>query len=591
MFVRNGERIIASLAIAAAFCGSAGAATEWVRLTTPHFELITTAGEKKGRETIQYFETVRQFFIDSGMVKHAPATPVRIIGFRNEKEYRPYAVNQVATAYYAGGPEHDYIVMSTLSLEQYPVAVHEYVHLLVRHSGVTLPIWMNEGMAELFSTLQPYGKKVAFGMPIRGRIFEAREERFIDLRALTTAGHDSNLYNEKAHAGMFYDESWALMHMLCVTTEYRPKSGAFIKAVGGGQTAEAAFAAVYGKSIDEVQNELLRYIRGEDFKSLVASVQLDKSAEEPDVQPMDAWDANLALAEVMCSLAGQDQTGRRMLEQLTAEQPKRPEPWAMLGDLALRGRGMDDALGSYAKAAELGSKDAEMYLHYGILLHNHGSPQASLDALRKSADLNPANPETHFYLLFAYMDKGDYKMAMSEALQVKHLDPARAFSFYRATAYAEYRLGDAKQARDLATAARRFANTPADNAELDNLVDAIDKRDKPAAQGRLRELPATAAQTAEAEAVPVQTHLPRIEGTLEAVVCNGGTAQLELNAGGKTVRLLVDRPQAVRITNAGGGGVDFDCGKQKSRPVAVEYEEHPDSATKTIGRVRGIEFR
>ncbi len=589
MVVRNAEQMIATLAIAAAFSTSAGASTEWVRLTTPHFELITTAGEKKGREAIQYFETVRQFFIDSGIVKHPPATPVRIIAFRNEKEYHPYAVNQVAMAYYAGGPEHDYIVMSTLSSEHYPVAVHEYVHLLVRHSGLTLPVWMNEGMAELFSTLQPYGKKVAFGMPIRGRIFEARQERFIDLRTLTTAGHDSSLYNEKAHVGMFYDESWALMHMLCVTTDYRPKSGAFLKAVAEGQSAEAAFASVYGKSIDEVQKELESYIRGEDFKSLVVPVQLDKSAEEPDVQPMDVWDANLALAEVMCSLAGQAEAGRKMLEQLTVEQPNRPEPWGMLGDLALRGRGMDEALRSYAKASELGSKDAEMYLHYAVLLHNHGSLDASLKALRKSVELDPANPETHYYLLFAYMDKGDYKLAVSEALQVKHLEPTRAFSFYRATAYAEYRLGDSKQARDLANAARRYADTPADNVELDNLVAAIDKRDKPA-RGSMMELPPTTAQTAESAAVPVQTHLPRIEGTLEAVVCKGASAQLEVNAGGKTVRLLVDRPQSVRVTNS-GGGVDFECGKQKSRPVTVEYEERQDSATQTIGLVRGIEFR
>jgi hypothetical protein len=47
----------------------------------------------------------------------------------------------------------------------------------------------------------------------------------------------------------------------------------------------------------------------------------------------------------------------------------------------------------------------------------------------------------------------------------------------------------------------------------------------------------------------------------------------------------------VRITNAAGGSVDFTCGKQPGRPVIVEYQNRPDAETKTIGVVRGIEFR
>ena len=39
------------------------AADQWLRLTTPHFELFTTSGEKRGRETILHFEQVRSFFL------------------------------------------------------------------------------------------------------------------------------------------------------------------------------------------------------------------------------------------------------------------------------------------------------------------------------------------------------------------------------------------------------------------------------------------------------------------------------------------------------------------------------------------------
>ena len=38
------------------------AAEQWLKIKSSNFELFTTAGEKKGRETILYFEQVRSLF-------------------------------------------------------------------------------------------------------------------------------------------------------------------------------------------------------------------------------------------------------------------------------------------------------------------------------------------------------------------------------------------------------------------------------------------------------------------------------------------------------------------------------------------------
>ena len=135
--------------------GFARAAEQWLRLTTPHFEMLTTAGEKKGREGILYFENVRQFFVDAKIAPDLPGKRVRIVAFRSDKEFRPYSPNEFAAAFYAGGADNDYIVLSQIGLPYYPVAVHEYTHLLLRHGTVNLPIWLNEGLAEVFSTLAP----------------------------------------------------------------------------------------------------------------------------------------------------------------------------------------------------------------------------------------------------------------------------------------------------------------------------------------------------------------------------------------------------------------------------------------------------
>src|SRR5258708_3711981 len=130
-------------------------AEQWVKLTTPNFELYTTAGEKKGREAILYFEQVRSFFLQASESKRVSEFPVRIVAFRGEKQYQPYRINEFATAYFTRGRDRDYIVMQDVLSEHYPTAIHEYTHLILRHSGITPPPWLNAGLAELYSTLRP----------------------------------------------------------------------------------------------------------------------------------------------------------------------------------------------------------------------------------------------------------------------------------------------------------------------------------------------------------------------------------------------------------------------------------------------------
>ena len=207
-----------------------GAADQWVKLATPNFELYTTAGEKKGREAILYFEQVRSFFLEASASKRVSEFPVRIVAFRGEKQYQPYRLNEFATAYYTRGRNRDYIVMQDISSEHYPVAIHEYAHLIIEHSGLNPPPWLNEGLAELYSTLTPVGKKAALGDIIPGRTQTLQNGKWIPLDALTSADRQSPLYNERDRAGMFYAESWALTHMLFFSPDYRPNFPKFLVA-------------------------------------------------------------------------------------------------------------------------------------------------------------------------------------------------------------------------------------------------------------------------------------------------------------------------------------------------------------------------
>src|SRR6202020_41490 len=100
---------------AAAF--PAGSSDEWVHLITPHFEIYTTAGEKKGRDAVLYFEQVRSFVTEITHAAWNQPVPVRIVAFRSEKQFRPYAPNGAAAAWFAATQSRDYIVMEDAESE------------------------------------------------------------------------------------------------------------------------------------------------------------------------------------------------------------------------------------------------------------------------------------------------------------------------------------------------------------------------------------------------------------------------------------------------------------------------------------------
>src|SRR5271166_5577645 len=82
------------------------AETHWTRITSPNFELYTTAGERSARDTLRFFEQVHDFFAQNISPGSDKAPPVRIVAFNSMKEYEPYRINEIAVAYYQATADH-----------------------------------------------------------------------------------------------------------------------------------------------------------------------------------------------------------------------------------------------------------------------------------------------------------------------------------------------------------------------------------------------------------------------------------------------------------------------------------------------------
>ena len=585
-----------------------GAPAQWVKLETPHFELYTTAGEKKGREAILYFEQVRSFFLQTSPSKHVPEFPVRIVAFRSESQYRPYRMNESAVAYYAPGRNRDYIVMEEISSEHYPAAIHEYTHLIVKHAGLKLPVWLNEGWADLYSSLTPKGNKAEVGVLLPGRVQTLLNTKWLPLDVLASVDHNSPMYNERDKAGIFYAESWLLVHMLSLSPEYRADFTKFILALANGQDTVQSFQSVYGKDLKVVAGDLNRYIKGGQFFAAVFDVKLEKSAEDPNVSDVTSFDAGLLLADLL-SMVHKPEEARVAYGQLAQENPGQPEVQEALGYMEWHSGNRESARQYFSQAFASGTKSAQMCYDYAMLeSQTAAGGKSAIPILRRAVELKPDYVAARLQLGLLLTSERSYSEALDQLHQIKKIEPEQAPAYFLALAYSDLNTDRKDEARKNAESAKKWAKAPRDSEQADSLLRYLDESkasptraasaqpepltdpDRPALRHR-PEPGMDVHETAHRNPfVKQDDQIGHVEGVADRLECDGQAARFYILVGKTRMVFEIPDPSSVLIKHSGEAHHDFNCGVQKPFPVAVDYAVKPDAKKGTAGIVRELDF-
>ena len=180
----------------------AQAVPSWTYAASDHFEVYTTSGEARAREALTHYEGVHAFFSRHLKLSSGRLPVARLIVFSNDREFAPYRPNEFAMAFYQSGPTRDFIVMRSLDRDSATTVVHEYAHLMFRHSGAMYPIWLGEGLADYYSTLRIERGHALLGIPPLGRLRPlARGAKLLPLDRLFAIDRDSTEYNSARTCG------------------------------------------------------------------------------------------------------------------------------------------------------------------------------------------------------------------------------------------------------------------------------------------------------------------------------------------------------------------------------------------------------
>jgi len=341
----------------------------WTRLLTEHFTFIGDASERDIREAAQrmeHFSTV----LKTVMTNAGEGTPVPtvVVVFADEKSFTPFKplyqgkpLERIA-GYFQPGEASNYITMLQAQEDHaLRIAFHEYTHAVTANTLSNLPVWLMEGLAQFYEMTEDRsgGRRALIGVVPPEHLATLRQMEFMPLDALMAVDHASPTYNEGDRRGLFYAESWAVVHYL--TLGSRARSGQltnYLTLLASGTPQREAFRQAFQTDPKTLEREVREYVR------LFAFPAVDLTVGERDdrmggrTERLQEWEAQSYLGDLLAHISSRKDDARTYLERLTTAHPESARALSALGGLYVRDGKDDEGLALLERAAAGAPNDA-----------------------------------------------------------------------------------------------------------------------------------------------------------------------------------------------------------------------------------------
>jgi len=544
--------------IVATLCTRAfGAEAKWWSAGAEGYEVVTDAGA--GTAAKMALRTAHMRELLGGPVK---TLPLRVVLLQSEGLFSRLRPSATAGGYYQSSADADWIVVQWGRPDSERALSHEMVHAFLEHKGPRRPLWLEEGLAEFYSTAALEGGAWTIGRPIPAHVQILNRSAWLGEREFFEAAPDSALRDEGSRVGRFYAQSWAVVHYLLTTPGVREKTPALFSALSDG----IAFARACESVMGQRQGMLLEMARQSVERGRFVTARIRAGAAGADGGPATAM-VEEAVNRVLVDAA------------LAAEKPDVAQQFAQApqqkGLLALAAGDREAAERWFREAVAAGSREAAPYFELAMLLREAKREPAQVEELlRKAIVRNPNHAEAHFLLGLRAAANGDREGAVEYYQTAARILPRQA-TFWHALALELSRAGRLAEAGHAAVRCRQAARNGAERemaAALEHLV-AGERRPAAAPASKVYVPESWQGLRGDAEA----------SGRLVSFDCMGQPPVAHVVAGNERLALRVAQPDAIRISGTGAARHTFVCGDQDVA-VRVEFKRETKELT-------AIEFR
>lgn len=613
---------------------SALAKDTWVSVRSKNFFLVGNAGEKEVRQVAtrleQFHEVFARLFPRTTFTSPIPTT---VVVFKSDSSYKPFkpVVDGKALAvsgYFQSGSDVNYITLTTEKRQENPYAVifHEYVHLLVNNSlgRTSIPTWFNEGLAEYYSTFDiEDDQEIHLGRLINSHIHLLRNSQLIPLDKLFAVDYYALERNKHDARGLFYAQSWALIHYLIRGNDGKRarQLGIFLDQLRQNIPPEKAFRQAFQTDYAVMQRELKDYLQRHSLYTQIVTLKqkIALSAEMKTASITDA-EAQAFLGDLLFHIR-RPADAKTKLEQALALDPKLAMAHASLGMVLMQEKKFSEAKEHLQQAVAGNSTNYLAHYYYAYTLSRefmtegqtvHEYPAESARRMRaelvRAIELKPDFPESYHLLAFVNLVTGEQ---LDESIvMIKRavaLSPgSEDFLFVLAQLYT--RKQDIEGARAVleplaATGANPQIRTRARSmlASISSMQEAM-ARFRPGKGERAADV-VVDQQTDVVTNYDPSSHLRealrkpepgerQVQGMLVRIDCGAKGIIFTLKSGDGLLRLKTASFEEIDMTTfAPDVAGEITCGVRKpENAVVVSYLPGDDARARTGGTMRSLEF-
>jgi len=384
----------------------------WTTLTIDELTVYSSADDATTRSVASDLVRLRGALSVVTKLKVRSPLPTRVFIFGDRRSFAQYCDAALGrsdnmTGLFLSDRDGNHVLIAGNAAGVDRVVYHELTHYFLRNTVSShVPLWFNEGLAEFYSTFSGSKDTVDVGRPIEDHIAWLRTQTLIPLKDLFAITHDSKEYHEGNRQGVFYAESWALVHYLMIgNPERRDQLGTYIGLIAGGKSIDDAFHMAFHGSYDDLERELRKYIRAFSMSYIRYTMADLMTVAIPAPQPLPRDTQLIALADLlMHANTPHFAEAESFLNAALKANPSSAEAYAELGVAKSWQRQNAEAEANFDKAVQLGSRDAVPYILYGESIlrrvdasvrNNAGAPSADVakarELFRKATELNPAS--------------------------------------------------------------------------------------------------------------------------------------------------------------------------------------------------------
>lgn len=398
---------------------------KWSSVVAGEFHIYSNAPERETKEIARNLLRMREAIGKVTQLNVHSPVPTYVFVFRNERSFAPYRDvlfgrrNASVSGGFLSSRVANFVVLDAAAPAGVDrVVYHELAHYFVRNTSANLPLWLDEGLAEYYSTFSANGEKVSIGRPIHDHVNWLRQNQITPLAKHFEIDVHSPDYSEGTRQGAFYAQSWALLHYFLVGNEERRlQLVQFLALRRTGKSNDEAFREAFRTDYGTLEQELRAYVRKPAMG--YRSFALDELAvpELPAMQPVARDQLLYALGSLYAWNAGTQSDGEMLLNDAIRINPKHAEAHAVLGYLREARGDRAGATALYEKAIELGTRDAAVYILYGATLLTANQPAKARQHFEHAVQLEPNNARAWSGLGATYIGaSGDLKPGI-EALE------------------------------------------------------------------------------------------------------------------------------------------------------------------------------